>query len=114
MGTDRCTTELIQATNNPALRFLDLTEDRGLVSPMIAHPNLEIAWLMHCQQLTDQAVTQMFQNCPSLTAANLVQSSIENAMICSPVLRTLELTTSQKLTDTTVTQLLQYCPNLSF
>jgi len=112
--TDQCTTELLQPSNNPALRFLDLTEDRGLVSPIIAHPGLEIAWLMHCPQLTDQAATQMFQSCPSLTAANLVQSSIESAMICSPALRTLELTTSQKLTDAAVTQLLQHCPSLLF
>lgn len=112
--TDQCATELLQPSNNPALRFLDLTENRGLVSPAIGHPGLEIAWLMHCPQLTDQAVQQMFQSCPSLTAANLVQSSIETALICSPSLRTLELTTSQKLTDAAVTQLLQHCPSLLF
>mmetsp|Transcript_50283 Transcript_50283/g.150165 ORF Transcript_50283/g.150165 Transcript_50283/m.150165 type:complete len:523 (+) Transcript_50283:57-1625(+) len=112
--TDKCATELLQPGNNPALRFLDLTEDRGLASPSIAHPGLEIAWLMHCPQLTDQAVAQMFQSCPSLTAANLVQSSLESALICSPALRTLELTTSQKLTDAAVTQLLQHCPSLLF
>merc|ERR1711865_862635 len=55
-----------------------------------------------------------FQSSPSLTAANLVQSSIENALICSSSLRTLELATSQKLTDTAVTQLLQHCPSLIF
>jgi len=112
--TDHCATELLQPSNNPALRFLDLTEDRGLMSPTMAHPGLEIAWLMHCPQLTDQAVSQMFGSCPSLTAANLVQSSIENALICSPALRTLELTTSQKLTDVAVTKLLQHCPSLLF
>lgn len=112
--TDHCATELLQPSNNPGLRFLDLTEDRGLVSPTVAHPGLEIAWLMHCPQLTDQAVAQMFLNCPSLTAANLVQSSIQSALICSPALRTLELTTSQKLTDSAVTQLLQHCPSLTF
>jgi len=111
---DQCVTELLQPSNNPSLRFLDLSEDKGLVSPSIAHPGLEIAWLMHCQQLTDQAVSQLFQNCPSLTAANLVQSSIESALICSPALRTLELTTSQKLTDQAVTQLLQHAPSLLF
>jgi len=112
--TDQCASELLQQTNNPALRFVDLTEDRGLMSPVISHPGIEIAWLMHCPQLTDAAVVQMFQSCHSLTAVNLVQSSIENAMICSPALRTLELTTSQKLTDTVVTQLLEHCPSLSF
>merc|ERR1712007_64582 len=65
-------------------------------------------------QLTDQAVSQMFQACPALTAANLVQSSVESALICSPLLRTLELTTSQKLTDTAVTRLLEHCPSLTF
>eukprot|EP00928_Gymnodinium_smaydae_P062948 TRINITY_DN46669_c0_g1_i1.p1 TRINITY_DN46669_c0_g1~~TRINITY_DN46669_c0_g1_i1.p1 ORF type:complete len:499 (-),score=100.27 TRINITY_DN46669_c0_g1_i1:121-1617(-) len=112
--TDQCASELLSPACNPRLRFVDLTEDRGLVSPVIAHPGLEVAWLMHCQQLTDQAVSQLFENCPSLTAANLVQSSIENAVICSPMLRTVELTTSQKLGDEAVTQLLRHCPNLSF
>lgn len=112
--TDVCATELLRPTNNPSLRFVDLTEDRGLVSPALAHPGLEIAWLMHCPHLNDQAVTRMFQSCHSLTAVNLVQSSIENALICSPVLQKLELTTSQKLTDNVVTQLLQHCPNLTF
>jgi len=112
--TDQCATEMLNPANNPALRFLDLTEDRGLVSPAVAHPGLEIAWLMHCPQLTDQAIAGMFQSCLSLTAANLVQSSIETALICSPVLRTLELTTSQKLTDSVVTHLLQSCPSLLY
>merc|ERR1719188_2821913 len=69
---------------------------------------------MHCPQLTDEAVTRMFQSCPSLTAANLVQSSVESAVISSLALRTLELTTSQKLTDAAVTQLLENCPSLTF
>lgn len=111
--TDQCASEMLNPANNPSLRFLDLTEDRGLASPTIAHPGLEIAWLMHCPQLTDQVVANMFQSCTSLSAANLVQSSIETAFICSPTLRTLELTTSQKLTDDVVTKLLQYCPSLS-
>lgn len=112
--TDDCTTEMLKPTNNPSLRYLDLTEDRGLVSPTIAHPGLEIAWLMHCQQLTDHVISQMFQNCTLLTAANLVQSACENAWIASPALRTLELTTSQRLTDNAVTLLLQHCPSLTF
>eukprot|EP00929_Paragymnodinium_shiwhaense_P015342 TRINITY_DN123421_c0_g1_i1.p1 TRINITY_DN123421_c0_g1~~TRINITY_DN123421_c0_g1_i1.p1 ORF type:complete len:497 (+),score=73.69 TRINITY_DN123421_c0_g1_i1:99-1589(+) len=112
--TDQCTSELLLPSNNPSLRFIDLTEDRGLTSPTIAHPGLEIAWLMHCSHLTDQAVANMFQCCPLLTAANLVQSSIESAQICSPALRTLELTTSQKLTDIAVTELLKHCPSLLF
>lgn len=112
--TDQCATELLQPSNNPGLRFIDLTEDRGLVSPVLVHPGLEIAWLMHCPQLTDQAVTQMFQNCLSLAAANLVQSSIEGALISSPALKTLELTTSQKLTDAAVSHLLEHCPSLTF
>merc|ERR1712232_95130 len=111
---DQCATELLSPSNNPSLRFVDLTEGRGLLCPTFAHPGIEIAWLMHCQQLMDQAVTQLFENCPSITAANLVQSSIENAFISSSTLRTLELTTSQKLTDAAVTQLLRHCPNLSF
>jgi len=112
--TDQCATEMLQPENNPRLYFVDLTEDRGLTSPSIMHPGLEIVWLMHCPQLADMAVSHMFQNCLSLTAANLVQSSIESAMICSPALRTLELTTSQKLTDDAVTNLLKHCPNLIF
>jgi len=105
---------MLQPENNPRLYFVDLTEDRGLTSPSIMHPGLEIVWLMHCPQLADMAVSHMFQNCLLLTAANLVQSSIESAMICSPALRTLELTTSQKLTDDAVTNLLKHCPNLIF
>lgn len=112
--TDACASELLHESNNPSLRFIDFTEDRGLSSPCISHPGLEIAWLMHCPQLTDQALATMFQSCPNLSSANLVQSSIENAIICSPALRTLELTTSQKLTDNAVTQLLQHCPCLTF
>eukprot|EP00747_Dinoflagellata_sp_TGD_P169427 gnl/TRDRNA2_/TRDRNA2_198395_c0_seq1.p1 gnl/TRDRNA2_/TRDRNA2_198395_c0~~gnl/TRDRNA2_/TRDRNA2_198395_c0_seq1.p1 ORF type:complete len:498 (+),score=65.83 gnl/TRDRNA2_/TRDRNA2_198395_c0_seq1:38-1531(+) len=112
--TDNCVTEILSPAHVPALRYVDLTENRGLLSPTIAHPNLEIAWLMHCPQLTDHAATQMFQNCPSLTAANLVQSSLENACICSPSLRTLELATSQKLSDLAVTQMLEHCPHLAF
>jgi len=112
--TDDCASEMLSPVHNPSLRFIDLTEDRSLVSPTVAHPRLQIAWLMHCPQLTDHAVSHMFNNCPGLTAANLVQSMIESALICSPALRTLELTTSQRLTDTAVTQLLQHCPNLSF
>jgi len=112
--SDRCCTAILDASNNPSLRFVDLTENRGLVSPVIAHPGLEIAWLMHCPQIAGHAVTHMFRSCPSLTAANLVQSSIESAMICSPALRTLELATSQKLSDAAVTHLLQHCPSLTF
>lgn len=112
--TDQCATDILQPASCPRLRFVDLTENRGLVSPTIAHPGLEIAWLMHCPLLTDQAVNTLFQNCVSLTAANLVQSSIESALICSPALRTLELATSQRLTDAAVTQLLQHCPSLTF
>eukprot|EP00401_Gymnodinium_catenatum_P077057 CAMPEP_0117513858 /NCGR_PEP_ID=MMETSP0784-20121206/29771_1 /TAXON_ID=39447 /ORGANISM="" /LENGTH=332 /DNA_ID=CAMNT_0005309637 /DNA_START=458 /DNA_END=1456 /DNA_ORIENTATION=+ len=112
--TDQCASELLQPSNNPAIRFVDFTEDRGLVSPTIAHPGLEIAWLLHCPQIIDSAVQHMFANCLSLTAASLVQSSIESALICSSTLRTIELTTSQKLRDGAVTQLLQHCPSLTF
>lgn len=112
--TDQCATELLQEANNPSLRFVDLSECRSLASPIVDHPKLEIAWLLHCPQLSGQAVTAMFQNCPSLSAVNLVQSSIESALISSASLRTLELTTSQKLTDAAVTLLLENCPNLSF
>lgn len=112
--TDQCCSEMLQSSNNPRLRFVDLTENRGLTSPVIAHPLLEVAWLMHCQQLTDQSISQLFERCPSLVAVNLVQSSIENPLICSVNLRTIELTTSQKLTDEAVTQLLRHCPNLEF
>lgn len=112
--TDECVTNMLSPINNPNLRFIDLTENKGLTQPLIAHAGLEIAWLMHCPHLTDQAITHLFQNCPSLSAVNLVQSSIENALICSPALRTLELATSQKLTDAAVTHLLQHCPNLTF
>mmetsp|Transcript_108227 Transcript_108227/g.302434 ORF Transcript_108227/g.302434 Transcript_108227/m.302434 type:complete len:236 (+) Transcript_108227:2-709(+) len=112
--TDQCATELLQPTNNPALRYLDLTEDRGLVSPSFAHPGVEVAWLMHCPQLTDQALSKMFQSCLSLTAVNLVQSGIQRAFICSSTLKTLELTTSQHLADSCVTQLLEHCPSLVF
>jgi len=112
--TDECVTNMLQPSHNPSLRFVDLTENKGLVLPYIAHTGLEIAWLMHCPHLTDQAATHLFQNCPSLSAVNLVQSSIENALICSPALRTLELATSQKLTDAAVTHLLQHCPSLTF
>lgn len=112
--TDQCASELLQERNNPKLRFVELTEDRGLASPTMAHPGLEIMWLMQCPQLTDQAVTQLFQECPALTAANLAQSSIENALISAQSLQTLELTTSQKLTDAAVSFFLQHCPNLKF
>jgi hypothetical protein len=112
--TDECVTDMLQAGQNPNLRFVDLTENKGLLSPWITHTGLEIAWLMHCPHLTDQAVTHLFQHCPSLSAVNLVQSSIENALIASPGLRTLELATSQKLTDAAVTHLLQHCPSLTF
>lgn len=112
--SDHCVTEMLQPANCPKLRFLDLTENLSLVSPTIAHPGIEIAWLMHCPQLLDQTVADLFQNCTSITAANLVHSSIEHAVICSSSLRTLELATSQRLTDAAVTQLLQQCPNLTF
>jgi len=112
--TDQCVNELVRPASNPRLRYIDLTEDKSLVSPVLTHPGLEIAWLMHCPQLTDQAVSQMFQGCPSLTAANLVQSSVEYALISSANLRTLELTTSQKLSDAAVTHLLEHCPSLTF
>jgi len=36
--TDQCATELLQFINNPSLRFVDLSEDRSLTSPMIDHP----------------------------------------------------------------------------
>mmetsp|Transcript_70909 Transcript_70909/g.169819 ORF Transcript_70909/g.169819 Transcript_70909/m.169819 type:complete len:487 (+) Transcript_70909:83-1543(+) len=112
--TDACVATLLEPQNCPSLRFVDLTENMGLTQPVIAHPGIDIAWLMHCPHLTDHAVTQMFQNCPSLTAVNLVQSSIEAPQICSPNLRTLELATSQKLADAAVTYLLQHCPSLTF
>ncbi|CAK9034349.1 unnamed protein product [Durusdinium trenchii] len=112
--TDQCATEILSPANNPRLRFLDLSECRSLLAPTVEHPELEIAWLMHCPQLTGQAVSAMFKACTSLTAVNLVQSSIEQAVLASASLRTLELTTSQKLADGTVTQLLENCPNLSF
>jgi len=112
--TDACVASLLEPQNCPSLRFVDLTENMGLMSPVIAHPGIDIAWLMHCPHLTDHAITQMFQNCPSLTAVNLVQSSLETPKICSPNLRTLELATSQKLTDAAVTYLLQHCPSLTF
>jgi len=112
--TDQCATEILSPANNPSLRFVDLSECRSLTAPTVEHPELEIAWLMHCPQLTGQAVSAMFKACTSLTAVNLVQSSIENALLASNSLRTLELTTSQKLADGAVTQLLENCPNLSF
>mmetsp|Transcript_10767 Transcript_10767/g.19954 ORF Transcript_10767/g.19954 Transcript_10767/m.19954 type:complete len:500 (-) Transcript_10767:69-1568(-) len=112
--TDQCASEILNPCNNPGLRYVDLTENRGLLSPAVQHDGIEIAWLMHCTQLTDQAVTKIFENCPSLTAANLVQSSIESALICSPALRSLELATAQKLTDAAVTHLLQHCPSLTY
>lgn len=112
--TDQCVTEMMQPSNNPSLRYIDLTENKGISSPSIGHPGLEIAWLMHCSQLTDQAVTHLFQNCPALSAVNLVQSSIEHALIHSPALRTLDLATSQKLSDAAVTHLLSHCPSLTF
>lgn len=112
--TDQCATEILSPANNPCLRFVDLSECRSLTAPTVEHPELEVAWLMHCPQLTGQAVSAMFRACTSLTAVNLVQSSIENALLASSSLRTLELTTSQKLADGAVTQLLENCPNLSF
>ncbi|CAJ1406120.1 unnamed protein product [Effrenium voratum] len=112
--TDQCATEILSPANNPRLRFVDLSECRSLTAPTVEHPELEIAWLMHCPQLTGQAVSAMFRACTSLTAVNLVQSSIENALLASTSLRTLELTTSQKLADRAVTHLLEHCPNLSF
>lgn len=112
--SDECVTGMLQPSRNPSLRFVDLTENKGLVSPWIAHTELEIAWLTHCSHLSDQAVTHLFQNCPSLSTVSLVQSSIETAMICSPALRTLELATSQKLSDAAVTHLLRHCPSLNF
>mmetsp|Transcript_47262 Transcript_47262/g.106157 ORF Transcript_47262/g.106157 Transcript_47262/m.106157 type:complete len:466 (-) Transcript_47262:66-1463(-) len=112
--TDAGVASLLEPQNCPSLRFVDLTENMGLTSPVIAHPGIDIAWLMHCPHLTDNAIAQMFLNCPSLTAVNLVQCSLENPRICSPLLRTLELATSQKLTDAAVTHLLQHCPNLTF
>jgi len=112
--TDQCVSEILHPSCCPSLRFVDLTENTSLVSPTIAHPGIDMAWFMHCPQLTDQAVTMLFQGCPSITAANLVQSSIESALICSPCLRTLELATSQKLTDGAVSQLLRHCPSLTF
>jgi len=112
--TDQCATELLQPLNNPRLRFVDFSECRSLTSPTVDHPELETAWLMHCPQLSEQAVTSMFRACTSLTAVNLVQSSIESTLISSVSLRTLELTTSQMLRDAAVTQLLEHCPNLTF
>ncbi|CAE7758635.1 tmcA [Symbiodinium sp. KB8] len=112
--TDQCATEILSPVNNPRLRFVDLSECQSLTAPTVEHPQMEIAWLMHCPQLTGQVVAAMFRSCTALTAVNLVQSSIENAMLASTSLRTLELTTSQKLADRAVTYLLEHCPNLSF
>ncbi|CAE7589417.1 unnamed protein product, partial [Symbiodinium sp. CCMP2456] len=54
--TDQCATEILSPVNNPRLRFVDLSECQSLTAPTVEHPQMEIAWLMHCPQLTGQVV----------------------------------------------------------
>ncbi|CAE7556485.1 Fbxl20 [Symbiodinium natans] len=70
--TDQCATEILSPVNNPRLRFVDLSECRSLTAPTVEHPEMEIAWLMHCPQLTGQSRDPRFRSCTALTAVNLV------------------------------------------
>jgi hypothetical protein len=112
--TDECIAAIVCADGCPNLQYLDISDNRNIIYPVIVSTTLQTVKMMHCPGLVDMAVTQLCDACPKLIHVNFLQSSLELPTFASSSIQVMELTTCQKLMDTAVTQLLEQCHSLKY